>query len=221
MNTSVLLIAYLAVGTVGAAVFLRTKRARTGGIYASAALMVPLWPLWVPFAFATHEARSESSSSSLGTNRFDQALDEAVRLAAGTPLESFFSRHVAARVQGAVSRAIQRSEALAALARRGGADQATALRRVKELEAQGAGPRVVATARLQLDTAQRLASVVARDEQALAELAELLDALCMHLALARHAGSGTEGVDGLVTEVWARLEVLGTTLEAYDTAEAS
>jgi hypothetical protein len=168
-----------------------------------------------------HESRRESSSGSLGMKRFDQALDEAVRLAAGTPLESFFSRHVAARVQGAVSRAIQRSEALAALARRGGADQDMALRRVKELEARGAGPRVVATARLQLDTAQRLATVVARDEQALAELAELLDALCMHLALARHAGAGTEGVDGLVTEVWARLEVLGTTLEAYDPAEAS
>jgi hypothetical protein len=220
MNTSELLFAYLAVGTVGAAVFLRSTRARTGGIYASAALMVPLWPLWVPFAFAMHESR-ESSSGSLGNKRFDQALEEAVRLAAGTPLESFFSRHVAARVQGAVSRAIQRSEALAALARRGGADHEMALRRVKELEARGAGPRVVATARLQLDTAQRLATVVARDEQALAELAELLDALCMHLALARHAGSGTEGVDGLVTEVWARLEVLGTTLEAYDPVEAS
>jgi hypothetical protein len=221
MNTPELLIAYLAVGTAGAVFSLRAREVRTRAAYASAALMVPLWPLWAPFVFNAEHETGNASQGSLGTKRFEQALREAVRLAAGTPLESFFSRHVAARVEGAVSRAIERAGALAALAKREGADRESALRRVEELEARGAAPRVVATARLQLETAQRLATVVARDQQALTELAELLDALCMHLALARHAGSGTEGVDGLVTEVWARLEVLGTTLETRDPVEAS
>jgi hypothetical protein len=208
-----LFVAYVAVGLVGAAYLLRSAPRRTRETYASAGLLVALWPLWAPFAFAPRGAEDPARPLPYSEQRFQRALAEAVALAAGTPLEAVFSRQIAARIEGAALRALRRVEALAAFAHRGHTPHA-ASRRVRDLEAQGVAPRVVASARLQSETAERLAAVVARDEQALAELAELLEALCTHLAIARHAGAGADGIDGLVTEVWARLEVLGTTLDA-------
>ena len=95
---------------------------------------------------------------------------------------------------------------------REGFDLAAAERRVAELEKAQASARSLATARLHLENVRRLAALRDRDARALEELADLVQALRTQLTLARFAGSSVEGVGGIVSEVWARVEGLGAAL---------
>ena len=69
------------------------------------------------------------------------------------------------------------------------------------------------SARLHLANVERLEALRRRDELALEELGELVAALRTQLVLARYAGSTAEGAGDIVSEVWARVEVLGTTMD--------
>ena len=56
---------------------------------------------------------------------------------------------------------------------------------------------------------QRLQHLAARDRRALDELAELIGALRTQLVFARYSGSSPGEAGDIVTEVWARVEMLG------------
>src|SRR5262249_53912105 len=101
-----------------------------------------------------------------------------------------------------------------------GFDASAAASRVVELEKSGASLRAIATARLHLDNVRRLHAMRERDARALDELADLVQALRTQLVLARFAGSTVEGVGGIVSEVWARVEGLGAAMDAHDELEA-
>ena len=58
-----------------------------------------------------------------------------------------------------------------------------------------------------------------RHERALEELGELVGALRSQLVLARYAGSSPDGVGGIVTELWARVEGLGEVMDVSTGAE--
>jgi hypothetical protein len=115
-------------------------------------------------------------------------------------------------------RAASRHAELDALLRRDGFDDVAAASRVAELEQARASSRALATARLHLDNVRRLRAMRDRDARALEELADLIQALRTQLVLARFAGSSVEGVGGIVSEVWARVEGLGAAIDAHEIA---
>ncbi len=213
MNLVQLGIAYAAVG-VGVAWFLYRRgdgplQQRAG----SAALGLLLWPLWAPIAFST----SRPVTSGWGTDapqRIEAALREGVEAARGTPLEALLSETAATQISENAAKAADRHQELCELMRRPGLSIAEAERRVEQLERAGASHRALASARLQLDNANRLAGIRDKDAQALEELADLLGALRTQLVLARYSGSSVEGVGGLVSEMWARVEGLTDAMDA-------
>ncbi|WP_437565930.1 hypothetical protein [Sorangium sp. So ce542] len=184
----------------------------------SAALCVPLWPIWAPVALtAGRGAASDRPDGGAGTAaaRVQGALREGVSACAGTSFEALLSREAAARIEAEVARAAARHAELDALLRQGGFDEAAAAARVAEIERGGAGGRALATAHLHLENIRRLRAMRDRDARALEELADLVQALRTQLVLARFAGSSVEGVGGIVSEVWARVEGLGAAIDAH------
>ncbi|AUX44296.1 hypothetical protein SOCE26_057600 [Sorangium cellulosum] len=187
----------------------------------SAALCVPLWPIWAPIALTSTSARGEGgerprAASTAAAARVQGALREGVDACAGTALEALLSREAASRIEAEVARAAARHAELDALLRRGGFDEAAAAERVAALERGGAGGRALATAHLHLDNIRRLRAMRDRDARALEELADLVHALRTQLVLARFAGSSVEGASGIVSEVWARVEGLGVAIGEHD-----
>ncbi len=213
MSLRDLLLVYGLVGVACAiAVVLRAPGSRAS-VAASAAMTIPLWPVWAPFALGAAR-RPPPSEESAVVQRIERALAEAVSAVAGSPIADVFSPKTAARITSEVARVAARQAELTALAGKGGFDVAAARERLRDLESRGAPERVVATARVQLESVLRLGELRAADARALEELAELLEALRTQLVLARYAGSSAEGAGALVGEVWARLEGLGA---AFDT----
>lgn len=205
----------------------------------SAALAVPLWPLWAPVALTSAKGGSRAapwapstwtagasprapggdagaSATREAAARIDAALREGVEACAGTSLESLLPRDAAARIAAEVARAAERHTELGGILGRDGFDLATAEKRVAELERTEASPRAISTARLHHENVKRLVALRDRDAQALEELADLVQALRTQLVLARFAGSSVEGAGGIVSEVWARVEGLGAAMGADD-----
>ncbi len=212
MSLRDLLLLYGIIGVACAiGVLLRATGSRAS-VAASAVMAIPLWPVWAPFALATPRRR-QAAVQSAAVARIDRALAEAVEAVAGSQIADVFSPKVAARIAEEVTHVATRQGELAALSAKTGFDAAAAKERLRELEARGAPERVVATARMQLESLVRLDELRAADARALDELAELLEALRTQLVLARYAGSTAEGVGALVSEVWARLEGLGAAFE--------
>ena len=149
--------------------------------------------------------------------RIEEALRAGAEACAGTALSALLSRDAAQRITAEVARVERRLAELDAhrLAR----DVAEAERRVAALEAAGGAGRGLATARLKLVSVRRLVALRERDAQTLDELADLAQALRDQLLLARLDGSSAQGVGGIVSEVWARVEGLGAAMDAQ--AEAS
>ena len=222
MSLRDLLILYGVVGLACAIAVLRRAPTRGLAAMASAAVTIPLWPLWAPFALgaprpgpsrtSTRE-RERDSAAALAVRRIDRALEEAVGAVAGTPMSDVFSKQVAARISSEVARVAERLEELDHLATRQGFDTEASAARVRDLEARGAPERAVATARLQHESLSRLDKLRAADAQALEELADLLEVLRAQLLLARYAGSSAEGAGAIVSEVCARLEGLGAAFD--------
>ena len=226
MSLRDLLILYAVLGIACAVAIYRSSTESRPRAAAAAALALPLWPLWAPIALTSSRSRPTSAwasgadSRSCGARspvaeaatRVEAALREGVEACAGTSLESLLPRDAAARITAEVRRASERHAELTAVLGREGFDLAAAEKRVVELEKAQASARSLATARLHLENVKRLAALRDRDARALEELADLVQALRTQLTLARFAGSSVEGVGGIVSEVWARVEGLGAAI---------
>jgi hypothetical protein len=201
---------YLGAGVICAiAVF---RRQRGGRRMLSAALAVPLWPLWAPIAL-TARPGSAPRASTPAARRIATALREGVEAASSSPLERLLSPESAARILADVERTEARRSEIEALLARSGFDVAEAKNRLAELEQKGAPARALATARLHLENVERLQGLHDRDRRALDELADLVEAMRTQLVLARYAGSSADGVGSIVGEVWSRVEGLGEVID--------
>lgn len=226
MSLRDLLILYAVLGIACAVAIYRSSTESRPRAAMAAALALPLWPLWAPIALTSTRSRPTSawasdadprsrasrSPVSEAANRVETALREGVEACAGTSLESLLPRDAAARIAAEVKRASERHAELTAVLGREGFDLTVAEKRVVALEKAGSSARSIATARLHLENVKRLAALRDRDARALEELADLVQALRTQLTLARFAGSSVEGVGGIVSEVWARVEGLGAAL---------
>jgi hypothetical protein len=212
VNLRDLLLLYGIVGIACSLAVLRRAPERGLAAFASAAVTIPLWPLWAPFALGTPKPQGPRASKGTATTavrRIDAALAEAVSAVAGTPMSDVFSQKLASRISTEVVRVAARLEELGALAARPGFDAEASAHHLRDLEARGASERALGTARLQHESILRLEHLRTTDSQALEELAGLLEALRAQLLLTRYAGSSAEGAGAIVGEVWARLEGLG------------
>ncbi|HEX6276946.1 MAG TPA: hypothetical protein VFZ53_28090 [Polyangiaceae bacterium] len=204
-------ILYVSAGAVSAAVIQRRQRYERRRALARALLAVVLWPLWLPVALAAPDVSRASESAVLGTTA--AALLEGHGAVRGTPFEALLPRDAVERILGEVRRAGERRDELRSLLARPSFGLAPARAHVERLERDGASPRTVASARLHLANVERLDALRRRDDLALEELGELVAALRTQLVLARYAGSTPEGAGDIVSEMWARVEVLGTTMD--------
>ena len=91
---------------------------------------------------------------------------------------------------------------------------------IEQLTRDGSSARSLAPARLHLENVRRLENLRSRDAQTLSELGELATTLRTQLVLARYAGSTPHDAGDIVSEVWARVEVLGSTLDPLPTTTA-
>jgi hypothetical protein len=204
-------ILYTAAGAVSALAIARRDKARGRRALARALLAIPLWPLWLPVALARQDDWRPSGTGNVsGTAAALVEGHEAVR---GTPLEALLPRDAVDRILGEVRRASERRDELALLLARPSFGLDAARSHVERLGREGASARTVASARLHLANVERLDALRQRDELALEELGELVSALRTQLVLARYQGATAEGAGDIVSEVWARVEVLGTTMD--------
>lgn len=189
---------------------------RTGGTTrkraASAALALPLWPIWAPLALVPDPPRRTPASGRVA--RIEAELERALAAAAGTPFAVLLPVPAAERIRRELRQAVQRIDELDQVLAQPGFDLAQAERRITTLSETGS-PRAVRTAVLHRDNVARLEALRDRHARALDELGELVGALRSQLVLARYAGSSPEGVGGIVTELWARVEGLGEVMEAH------
>jgi hypothetical protein len=189
MTSTVLISLYFAAGA-GCAVYHHVRVAgRAGSGSLSSLLLVPLWPLWAPFALTPAQAP------------------------AGGPI----TERVAASLAGAPATAqtpgvLERRETAMLLKEVSAAEQ-----RLVELEAQiatlkqtttfaGLGPEAAARARLRDASVSQLERLWHREHTALHELAELCDLLRAQHLLARF--DGTTEQDDFRQELWARVRAL-------------
>ncbi|MBN2193220.1 MAG: hypothetical protein JW751_10430 [Polyangiaceae bacterium] len=207
-----LLVLYAVIGAAAAAAIYVRAAPRDGRAVASAVLAVPLWPLWAPVALTARGASPHLARTRI-PHQIEGALAEALVAVEGTPLSNLLSPAAVTGILSEVARVVNRSAELDALLRRPDLDPVAAERHVATLEAQGAPPRVLASARLHRENIQRLERLRDRDRRALAELTDLAGALRTQMVLARYAGSSAEGASGIVSELWARVEGLGAAIE--------
>jgi hypothetical protein len=220
MSLRDLALLYLLAGLACAVAVYRASPDRGSRAVASAALAVPLWPLWAPIALTRPSMpKGLPSPTHEAAERVRAALREAMDAAAGTQLESLLSREAAARIDAEVTRAAARHAELSRLLHRDGFGLAAAEERVASLAGTDSPSRALSTARLHLENVRRLRALCDRDARALDELADLVHALGAQLTLARFAGSSVEGIGGIVSDVWARVEGLGAAMDA-DQGEA-
>jgi len=232
MNLRDLVLLYGIIGLACAiAVWRHEQRHGPGVALRSALATLPLWPLWAPFVLTAPHPRAprggaswppgvatgEPGTSGLGRDgplpRIEHALEESVRAVAGTPMNQVFTRQVAQRIAAEVALVAGRTAELSRLVTSRGLDPVASAARLRELEADGAADRTIATARLQHESLARLSALRDADREALEELADLLEALRAQLLLARYAGASADGTGAIVSEVWARLEGLGAALD--------
>ena len=180
----------------------------------SAALALPLWPLWLPVLLASshHTQRAARSCST----EVEAALLEGHEAVRDTPLEPLLPRAAVERLLRELRRATERSAELDNILSKKGFDHAHAQEHLARLEQRKASPRALASARLHLENVERLRHLAARDRCALDELSELIRALRTQLVFARYSGFSPGEAGDIVTEVWARVEMLGTSSDAPD-----
>ena len=220
MNLADLGVLYGMAGALSGVIVYRAEPRRDARALGSALLSAPLWPLWLPVLFASQTvARDERRS---GETETEAALLEGHEAVRNTPLEPLLPRAAVDRLLRELRRATERYAELSSLLSKKGFDRALAEERVARLEQRAASPRTLASARLHLENVLRLQSLAARDRRALEELSELIAALRTQLVFARYSGSSPGEASDIVTEVWARVEMLGTSSDGpwfeYDLA---
>jgi len=221
MNLADLGVLYGVAGVLSSVVVYRSQRGRRAPALAAALLSAPLWPLWLPVLFASQRAESDVRRSA--ASEAEAALLEGHEAVRDTPLEPLLPRSAVDRLLGELRRATERYTELSQLLTQKGFDRGVAEERVARLEQRAASPRTLASARLHLENVARLQSLAARDRRALEELSELIAALRTQLVFARYSGSSPGEASDIVTEVWARVEMLGTSSDglSFDQHSAS
>ena len=198
---------YLVVG-LGCAVVVYRRTGRP----ASAALALPLWPIWAPIALID-DAPPRTAASDRVT-RIEEQLTQAVSAARGSAWSVLLPDDAVRRLRAEIALVVRRIAELDEVLAQPGFDLREAERRVSALSGGGASRRALETAVLHRNNVARIQAMRDRSERALEELDELVGALRSQLVLARYAGSSPEGVGGIVTELWARVEgladVMGT-----------
>ncbi|HYP90182.1 MAG TPA: hypothetical protein VEQ59_18555 [Polyangiaceae bacterium] len=210
MTLGDLLILYGAAGLASASVAYRASPERGQRAVSSAALGALLWPLWLPVALS---ARRRAVRPPLRGDATRAAIWEAHEAVVGSPLEPLLPRDAALRILGDIERAADRYQELVGLLGQPRFSLAAAEARLEQLVGEGTSARGLAPARLHLENVRRLEHLRGRDEQTLLELSELATALRTQLVLARYSGSAPTDAGDIVSEVWARVEVLGSTLQ--------
>ncbi|HEY0469624.1 MAG TPA: hypothetical protein VGC79_35785 [Polyangiaceae bacterium] len=208
MNLADLGVLYGMAGALSGVVVYRSQPRRDARAFGAALLSAPLWPLWLPVLFASQ--RAERDVQRAAATETEAALLEGHEAVRNTPLEPLLPRAAVDRLLGELRRATERYAELSSLLSKKGFDRAAAEERVARLEQRSASPRTLASARLHLENVARLQSLAARDRRALEELSELIAALRTQLVFARYSGSTPGEASDIVTEVWARVEMLGT-----------
>ena len=179
---------------------------------ASAALAVPLWPIWAPLVLISDPPKRTPASGRVA--RIEAELEGAAVAARGSAFEILLPQPACDRIRAELRQAVARIDELDAVLAQPGFDLAQAERRVTALTEAGS-PRALRTAVLHRDNVARLEVLRDRHARAVEELGELVGALRSQLVLARYAGSSPEGVGGIVSELWARVEGLGEAMEAH------
>ncbi|MCB9592957.1 MAG: hypothetical protein H6719_09520 [Sandaracinaceae bacterium] len=205
---------YTIVGAGCAAVVYRKSRGPVRRRLGSAAIALPLWPIWAPIALIPDAApRSRATDRAA---RIETELAQAVTAASDSPFEVLLSQEAAERIRTEVRDALQRIAELDEVLEQPGFDRREAEERVARLSDTGASKRALRTAVLHRDNVLRIEALRDKHVRALEELGELVGALRSQLVLARYAGSAPEGVGGIVSEMWARVESLGEVMDAHE-----
>lgn len=205
---------YLVVGAGCAVVVYRRTAGDLRQRAASAAMALPLWPIWAPIALIDDRPRRSRASDRAA--RIEEELTRSVEAARGSPFEVLLPTEAAGRIRGEVADAMKRIAELDAVLAQPEFDLDEAERRVSELTETGASKRALRTAVLHRNNVARIQALRDRSVRGIEELAELVGALRSQLVLARYAGSSPEGVGGIVAEMWARVEGLGEALDAQE-----
>ena len=211
MNIADLGVLYCLAGALSGVVVYRAQHQRGARAFGSAVLSVPLWPLWLPVLLASTKVPHGVHAS--GATETEAALLEGYEAVRNTPLEPLLPRAAVDRLLRELRRATARSSELTNLLTKKGFDRPAAEERVACLEQSAASPRTLASARLHLGNVARLHDLAARDRRALEEVSELIAALRTQLVFARYSGSSPGEASDIVTEVWARVEMLGTSAD--------
>lgn len=220
MTLGDLLVLYGAAGVASATVVYRASPERGVRAALGAALSLPLWPLWLPIALRARREPTRPDTS----DATRAAIWEAHEAVVGSSLEALLPREAALRMLAELERAAERHLELARLLSQPQFSASAAEQRVAELSRDGATERSLTPARLHLDNVRQLELLRRRDQETLRELGELAAALRTQLVLLRFSGEGQGGtssgdVGDIVSEVWARVEVLGSALQAPLTSE--
>jgi hypothetical protein len=186
------------------AVFVRSKESRRARL-ASSVLALAIWPIWAPLALVSDPPRRTPSRGR--ADKIETELDRAVAAAAGSPFEILLPKDAADRMRSEIHQACARIDELEGVLAQPGFDLKKAEERVNELTFAGSPP-ALRSAVVHRNNIARLRAMRDKYERALEDLAELAFALRSQLVLARYAGSSPEGVGGIVTELWARVEGL-------------
>jgi hypothetical protein len=206
---------YAGVGVACAVTLYRRAPVRNREALATALTAVPLWPIWAPIAWT---ARSEPAYSRHGSHarvsRIGAALDEAVELVRGSPLERVLGRESARTIMDEAERLSARNEELVQLLSREEFDIAAAERRLEALEHTRASPRVCASVRMHVENIRRLRNLAETEARALEELAALVGALRTELMVVKLSGSSADSVDDIVRDLSAHIEGLRQATEA-------
>jgi hypothetical protein len=215
MTLSDLLVLYGAAGVASAAVVYKRTPERGRSALMSALLALPLWPLWLPVVLTAQNRPPPARPAPSDATR--AAIWEAHEAVVGSPLEPLLPREAALRMLQEVERASERHRELVQLLGQRSFSAHAAEARIEQLTRDGSSARSLAPARLHLENVRRLENLRSRDEQTLSELGELATTLRTQLVLARYAGSTPHDAGDIVSEVWARVEVLGSTLDPLPT----
>ena len=222
MSLRDLCLLYVVFGCCFAIAIYRTSPETSTNRLGSAALAVPLWPLWAPIALTAKRATKLDvrGDPSLVLERVKAALADAVASTRGTPLATLLPPEAATRIEAEVVRREKRLAELETLLGKEAFDVERLEARIHDLEKRGGSPRALSTARLDLENVRRLSALRDRDARALEELCALVEALRTQVTLARFSDSSVADIGGIVGEVWARVEGLGAAIEAEESLRA-